>query len=231
QLVVADAGLSVRMPLYAQEAGAAVVDDMPLFQCGQLFVRGSFLVAAHDVPVGGEILLFARRKLALGALPPADVGVHGIHAQTDLDRLFTPGTFLGTRGTGAAPLYVEEHQEVLASGLPGVLSQSELGRRLPLLQEIDGLAQRLGELLQFEIAHGRARLQSGRKARSLRSTEIDGQRWNRARRRGLHGEPDQRRPLLEPAFDEIHLPHREGERIGEAREYRLYIAFRAARVR
>jgi hypothetical protein len=108
----------------------------------------------------------------------------------------------------AAPLHVEQHQQVLATRLACVLAEAQLSRGLALFQQVDGLAQRLGNLFEVEIAQVRLRLKPGPEHHATRAGDIDGERRNRSSRQRLRGEPDQRRPALEPARDESHLPCR-----------------------
>jgi len=159
------------------------------------------------------------------------VQVRGRKAEAHLCRLVGFRAFLGARGAGAAPLHVEQHQQVLATGLPRVLAESQLPGGLALLQQVDGLAQRLRELFEIEVAQVWLRLQSRSEHHASGIGEIDRERGNRAGRKRLRSEPDQSRPALEPARDERHLPHRKRIRVGELGEQHLNVALGAARVR
>src|SRR5262249_31603333 len=118
-----------------------------------------------------------------------------------------------------------------ASWLAGVIAQSELRGRLALLKKIDGLTQRLGELLQLEVAQAGLRLELSCEDDPLRPVQIDRQRRNGAHRRRLDGEPDPRRPEFEPAPDEVRLAYRQRVRIGKMREQSPHVTLGAARVR
>ncbi|PZR45992.1 MAG: ATP-dependent Clp protease ATP-binding subunit ClpA, partial [Stutzerimonas stutzeri] len=106
------------------------------------------------------------------------------------------------RGAGAAPLHVEQHQQIFAARLARIVAQTELSRRLALFQQVDALAQRFGQRFKIEIAQMRLRLEVVRQHHAAGAAQINRQRRNRTGWQRLGGQADQCRPFLKPALSD-----------------------------
>ena len=202
QLVVSDAPLRVEFAPHAhEEARIALVYELPRLD-GRALPRGKRVLGAlADMAEQLHVVRFLRRQVRAGGAEraAADVKMRGVHAEANL-RLFVGRiAWFAAAVIRAAPLDVEQHQQVLAAGLARIVAQAELRRRLALLQQRDHLAQRAADLFEVEIAQTRQRFEPFGKHRPGAAGEIDRQRRDRGRRQRFRGEVHEPCPVGAPA--------------------------------
>src|SRR6185503_13118911 len=155
--------LAVRVALGAATRGphdlelrCAVVQDLPVLEGIAPLARVLLVVDAADVAERLELL-----ALLLGELPRFDLAALRAGGHVVMDRFHVVRDLRGEArrarceralGPCLAPLPEQEHQGLLAGGLDAVLAERNLGRRLPLAQQGNAVAQALCELPGVEVA-------------------------------------------------------------------------------